>query len=235
MKIAALADIHVGEDSINAFSGLFSKISEAAEILLLCGDLTQHGRASEAETLATELASCKVPAVAVLGNHDYEGNEVLQIVEVLKKARVTVLDGTSFVYKDIGFAGVKGFGGGFERHMLSPWGESAIKAFVQEAVDESLKLEKALNELETSKKVVLLHYSPIRGTVVGENEEIFPFLGSSRLADTINRLSASVVFHGHAHAGTHEGKTSKDIPVFNVCYHLMRQLSPENPYKIYEV
>jgi Icc-related predicted phosphoesterase len=235
MKLAAVGDIHIGINSGGKFTKLFDDVSQEADILLLCGDLTQHGKASEAEILAKELATCKIPVVGVLGNHDYEGNETTEINEILKQARVTMLDGEGFVYKDVGFAGVKGFGGGFDNLILTSWGEPAIKAFVNEAVNESLKLEQALNELETEKKIVLMHYSPIKATVVGEPEVIFPFLGSSRHADTINRLGATVVFHGHAHHGTHEGKTSKDIPVFNVSCAIMERINPAKPYMIYHL
>lgn len=235
MKIAAVGDIHVGETSAGQYTKLFDDISQNADILVLCGDLTQHGKATEAHILAQDLSSCKIPVIGVLGNHDFESNEVAEINEILKQARMVMLDGTSYTYKDVGFAGIKGFGGGFDNLILSSWGEPAIKEFVKEAVNESLKLEKALSELETDKKVVIMHYSPIRATVVGEPECIFPFLGSSRHADTINRLGATVVFHGHAHHGTHEGKTSKDIPVFNVSYAIMEKLNPSSPYRLFEI
>ena len=127
-----------------------------------------------------------------------------------------ILDGQAIEILGVGFAGVCGFGGGFGRQMLQAWGEPMIKAFVHEALDHSLRLEKALNRLTMDRRVVLLHYSPIRATVQGENPEIFPFLGSSRLEIAINQFDVSVVFHGPAHNGTPSGKTSAQVPVFNV-------------------
>jgi Icc-related predicted phosphoesterase len=142
---------------------------------------------------------------------------------------VTVLDGEATEVHGIGFAGVKGFAGGFGRGALGPWGEHAIKQFVQEAVDESLKLEAALARLRTEQRVAVLHYSPVRGTVEGEPPEIFPFLGSSRLEEPINRYRVNAVFHGHAHRGSLEARTSTGVPVYNVAMPLLVQRRPNQP------
>ncbi|MDX5437015.1 MAG: metallophosphoesterase, partial [Pontibacter sp.] len=184
-KIAAVGDIHVRETDRGKWEEFFAKVSEVADVLLLCGDLTDTGRTAEAEVLVDELKSCSIPVVAVLGNHDYERDNQKQIRKVLLKANVNLLDGDSVVIGDVGFAGVKGFGGGFDQGMLGMFGETMIKNFVQEAVDESLKLDGALARLDSDhtdiKKIAVLHYAPIKATVVGEPEQIFPFLGSSRL------------------------------------------------------
>ena len=235
VKIAAIADIHVGPKNKGSLAPIFSQISDEAQVLLLGGDLTYGGLVEEAELLAQELTACKIPVIAVLGNHDHEAGKQEEIKAVLTKSRVTVLDGSTEVIQDIGFAGIKGFCGGFDRFVLAPFGEQSIKTFVDEGVQESLRLEKALASLQTEKKVVLLHYSPIAATVQGEPLEIFPFLGSSRLADPIDRYGVTAVFHGHAHHGSPEGKTPKKIPVYNVAYALMEKLSPQKPYKIIEV
>jgi Icc-related predicted phosphoesterase len=180
--------------------------------------------------LARDLtAAMKVPVIAVLGNHDYEGGKPQEIREILAGAGVTVLDGEATEVHGVGFAGVKGFAGGFGRGALGPWGEHAIKAFVQEAVDEALKLEAALARLRTQQRIALLHYSPVRATVEGEPPEIFAYLGSSRLEEPINRYRVSAVFHGHAHRGTHEGRTSTGIPVHNVAMPLLMRTNPNRP------
>ncbi|MDX5422970.1 MAG: metallophosphoesterase [Hymenobacteraceae bacterium] len=219
-KIAAVGDIHVRETDQGKWEDFFKEASEQADVLLLCGDLTDTGRVAEAEVLAHELKACTIPVVAVLGNHDYERDHHKGIRKTLIRENVHVLDGDCIVIGDVGFAGVKGFGGGFDQGMLGMFGEPMIKSFVQEAVDESLKLDGALarldSEHENLKKVVLLHYAPIKSTVVGEPEQIFPFLGSSRLADPINRRGVLAAFHGHAHIGTLKGETSKGVKVFNV-------------------
>ena len=134
-----------------------------------------------------------------------------------------MLDGEAVEIGGVGFAGVCGFGGGFGRRMLNAWGEPLIKQFVQEAIDQALLLEQALGKLQTDRRVVVLHYSPIRATVTGEDPEIFPFLGSSRLEEPINRFRVSAVFHGHAHNGASEGVTSSGIPVYNVSLPLLQQ------------
>jgi Icc-related predicted phosphoesterase len=199
-------------------------------VLLLCGDFTDYGLPDEARILARELtAAMKIPVIAVLGNHDYEGGKAPEIREILVGAGVAVLDGEATEVHGVGFAGVKGFAGGFGRGALGPWGEHAIKAFVQEAVDEALKLEAALARLRTQTRIALLHYSPVRSTVEGEPPEIFAYLGSSRLEEPINRYRVSAVFHGHAHRGAPEGRTSAGIPVHNVAMPLLLRTNPNRP------
>jgi Icc-related predicted phosphoesterase len=134
-----------------------------------------------------------------------------------------MLDGESVEVGGVGFAGVCGFGGGFGRRMLNAWGEPLIKEFVQEALDQSLRLEQALGKLQTDRRVAVMHYSPIRATVAGEDPEIFPFLGSSRLEEPINRFRVSAVFHGHAHNGASEGATVSGVPVYNVSLPVLRR------------
>src|SRR2546423_99577 len=230
LRIAAIGDLHVSKNSQGAFQQLFSQISEDADVLLLCGDFTDYGLPDEARVLARELtAAMKIPVVAVLGNHDYEGGKPQEIREILTGAGVTVLDGEATEVRGVGFAGVKGFAGGFGRGALGPWGEHAIKAFVQEAVDEALKLEAALARLRTQKRIALLHYSPVRATVEGEPPEIFAYLGSSRLEEPINRYRVNAVFHGHAHRGTAEGRTSAGVPVHNVAMPLLMRVNPDRP------
>ena len=230
VRIAAIGDLHVAKSSQGALQPLFSQISASADVLVLCGDFTDYGAPEEARILARDLTNAmKIPVVAVLGNHDYESGKEAEITQILRDAGVTVLDGEATEVQGIGFAGVKGFCGGFGRGALGPWGEKAIKVFVQEAVDEALKLEAALARLRTQRRVALLHYSPVRATVEGEPIEIFPYLGSSRLEEPINRYRVSAVFHGHAHRGTPEGHTSTGVPVYNVAMPLLARTRPERP------
>lgn len=230
VRIAAVGDLHVSKTSQGQFQPLFAQISNSADVLILCGDFTDYGLPEEARILARELTSAvKIPTIAVLGNHDFEGGQQDEITQILRDAGVVVLDGEATEFHGVGFAGVKGFCGGFGRGALGPWGESAIKRFVQEAVDESLKLEAALARLRTQRRIAILHYAPIRGTVEGEPVEIFPYLGSSRLEEPINRYRVSAVFHGHAHRGTPEGKTSAGVPVYNVSMPLLARTQPDRP------
>jgi Icc-related predicted phosphoesterase len=236
LRVAAIGDLHIHQTSTESLHWLFDKVSQNADVLALCGDLTHLGLSSEAERLAHELRSCRVPVVAVLGNHDYQSGHADDVKRILRDGKVVVLDETeTFELKGVGFAGAKGFGGGFDKHMLTPFGEESIKQFVTEAVNESLRLEVALNSLRTEKTVVVLHYAPIAGTVMGEPPEIFPFLGSSRLAETLDHFDVNAVFHGHAHHGTYEGKTTKGTPVYNCCFQLMQRINPEQPYALVEV
>ncbi len=235
IRVAAVGDLHCRDNDHGRFRQFVKQVNEEADILLLCGDLTDHGKPDEAKVLAEELSSLRVPGVAVLGNHDYECGKEEVLIQELQKVNVRCLDGESFVFeKRLGVAGVKGFGGGFGRATLQSFGEAHTKAFVQEAVAEGLKLEMALGRMDLPKKIVLMHYSPILGTIEGENPEIRAFLGSSRLAYPIDEYGADAVFHGHAHHGTLRGETEKGIPVFNVAMPLLqRQL--ERRFVVFEV
>jgi Icc-related predicted phosphoesterase len=230
MRIAAIGDTHCTRGSQGAFQPIFAAMSAAADVLVLCGDLTDYGLAEEARVLARELAVARgVPIVAVLGNHDYESGEAAQVKEVLTDIGVHLLDGDACEIGGVGFAGAKGLGGGFGERALQPWGEDVMKRFVREAIDEALKLESALARLRTPQRIAVLHYAPIRETVEGEPPEIFPFLGSSRLEEPLLRYPVQAVFHGHAHHGRSDGRTRGLVPVYNVCLPLLRSLYPERP------
>jgi len=237
VRIAALGDLHYSRTSPQgSLQPLFAQITDAADILVLAGDLTDYGLPEEARALAREMTgTLKIPSVAVLGNHDHESGQQEEIRSIFKDAGVGMLDGETTEIHGIGFAGVKGFAGGFGRRALGPWGENIIKTFVHEAVAEALKLETALARLRTERLIAVLHYSPIQGTVEGEPREIFPFLGCSRLEEPLTRYSVNAAFHGHAHHGQPEGRTRTGVPVFNVSISLMRELFPERPFRIVEV
>ena len=236
VRFAAVGDLHVTKDSAGTLKTLFTQASEAADALLLCGDLTDYGTAEEAHVLAEELSVVKVPIVAVLGNHDHESGMPETVIETLAKAGVRVLDGEAVEIEGVGIAGVKGFAGGFGRGSLGAWGEPAIKQFVQEALQEALKLESALAKLRTTRRIALLHYAPISGTVAGEPVDIFPFLGSSRLVEPLLRYPVDAVFHGHAHRGSMEGKTINGVPVFNVAKPLLTRSRPDQPpFRVFEL
>jgi len=237
VRIAAIGDLHFGRTTpAGSLHPLFAQIGETADILVLCGDLTDYGLAEEARAFVKELTpTLKIPVVAVLGNHDFESNQQAEISRILKDAGVTVLDGETCEIHGVGFAGIKGFAGGFGRRALGPWGEDIIKKFVHEAVDEALKLESALARLRNDHLIVLLHYAPIQGTVEGEPCDIYPFLGCSRLEDPITRFPVSAVFHGHAHHGAPEGRTRTNVPVYNVSASLMREVFPDRPFRLFEI
>jgi Icc-related predicted phosphoesterase len=217
IRLAAIGDLHVGETAQHPYREVFARISRQADVLALCGDLTNFGKTPEVEILAEDLQACSIPAVGVLGNHDFECGQPKEVARILKEAGVKVLDGEAVEIQGVGFAGGKGFIGGYGRNMLTPFGEPEIKAFVQASVDENLKLESSLRMLKTDRTVVVLHYSPIPDTLVGEPPEIFPFMGSARMGETIDRFDGvRLVLHGHAHSGAYEGRTPRGAPVYNV-------------------
>ncbi|MEA2327303.1 MAG: hypothetical protein QOE68_2262, partial [Thermoanaerobaculia bacterium] len=208
LRIAAIADIHVKKSGQASLEPMFAAASQEADVLLFCGDLTDYGLVEEAKILAKDIAAfLRIPSIGVLGNHDFESGKADDVVKILADAGVTMLDGGAHEIEGVGFAGIKGFGGGFGRRQLNAWGEEIIKKFVHETIEEALKLEMALARLRTPQKIAVLHYAPIHATVAGEPPEINPFLGSSRLEEPIDRYRCSAVFHGHAHRGSLEGRT----------------------------
>jgi Icc-related predicted phosphoesterase len=238
IRIAAIGDLHYRAGTEGKFRTAFAEISETAEILLLCGDIIDYGLPEEARMLMKDISETakRISIIGVLGNHEYESGKVDEVIQIFKGGGITILDGEACEVHGVGFAGVKGFLGGFGNRVLGPWGEPSIKRFVHEAVEEALKLESALARLRTETRIALLHYAPIRATVEGEPPEIFPFLGCSRLEDPINRYPVAAAFHGHAHNGFPEGKTTSGIPVYNVAMKLMEKSFPGRmPCRIIEV
>jgi len=238
VRVAAIGDVHCSGESPGTLAPLFTQIAERADVLLLCGDLTNHGLPEEARVFAKEVSAAvaRIPVVGVLGNHEYESGLQDEIRQILADAGVRVLDGDAVEIDGVGFAGVKGFGGGFGNRALQAWGEDIIKRFVHEAVGEALKLESALARLRTPHRVVILHYSPIQATVEGEAPEVFPFLGSSRLEEPLTRYEVSAVFHGHAHHGQPEGRIRGEIPVYNVAMPLLQHTFTDRaPFRMLEL
>jgi Icc-related predicted phosphoesterase len=237
IRLAAVGDLHYGRESRGALQAIIAAVARVeADVLVLCGDLTDYGHSEEAAELGRELVGgVRIPIVGVLGNHDYEAGEVDDVRRILTEAGIRLLDGETAEVHGIGFAGVKGFAGGFGRGALGPWGEEAVKRFVHEAVQEALKLESALARLRTATRIALLHYAPIVETVEGEPREIYPWLGCSRLEEPLSRYTVTAVFHGHAHHGKPEGRTSFGSPVYNVSLPLLAASSPEQPIRILDV
>jgi Icc-related predicted phosphoesterase len=237
LRVAAVGDLHCGKSSPGAFQPLFTRMAESADVVVMCGDLTDYGLPEEARVLAREVGSVlKLPVLAVFGNHDYESGHADEIGAILADAGVRVLDGDGVEIRGVGFAGVKGFAGGFGDRALQSWGEAVLKLFVREAVEEALKLETALARLQTPRRIAIMHYAPIRATVDTEPAEILPFLGSSRLEDPINRYRATLVVHGHAHHGAPEGRTTTGVPVYNVSLPVLREAFPDRPaFRVFEI
>jgi Icc-related predicted phosphoesterase len=232
IRIAAVGDVHAGLDA-PGFEGLrVDELERSADVLLIAGDLTQHGYHAEAARLAQELDGISVPIVAVLGNHDYHQGEEGAIRREMQMVGVRVLEGENVVLElprgRLGIAGVKGFGGGFLGACASEFGEAEMKAFVAHSRRCSERLKACLKELDCDMRVALTHYSPSADTLMGERTEIFPFLGTYMLGEAIDTTHCTAAFHGHAHAGTEHGATPAGVPVFNVARPVIRVT-----YKVY--
>jgi len=235
MRIAALADLHFTPAAYEAIRATLERVRDEADLLVLAGDLTNYGKTSEMEPLLNVLVRLRLPIVAVLGNHDYESGQHDELMKMMTAEGIKVLDGTAYERDGVGFAGTKGFIGGFGRGVLTAFGEPEIKRIVQATIDEALKLERAMSQLRTEKRVVVLHYAPVVATVQGEPPEIFPYLGTSRLGEVVDRHGANLIVHGHAHHGGREGKTVGGIPVYNVALHLLQDLQPPAAYRLFDV
>jgi Icc-related predicted phosphoesterase len=235
MRIAATADLHFTPQRYGALRDQLNRVRDEADVLLVAGDLTNYGQPEEMEPLLNALVRLRVPVIAVLGNHDYESDKQVELVRMMTAEGVKVLDGSAYERDGVGFAGTKGFVGGFGRGMLTAFGEPEVKTFVRAGIDEALKLERAMSQLRTSKRVVVLHYSPIAATVQGEAPEIYPFLGTSRLAEVVDRHGADLVIHGHAHNGRADGTTTAGIPVHNVAITLLQAQDPSKVYRLFDV
>lgn len=235
MRIAATADLHFSASRHSALHDQLSRVRDEADVLVLAGDLTNYGTREEMEPLLNVVVRSRIPTVAVLGNHDYESGKQAELMRMMEDSGITVLDGTAYERDGVGFAGTKGFVGGFGRGVLTAFGEPEIKQFVQASIDEAMKLERAMAQLRTPKRVVVIHYSPIATTVQGEAAEIFPFLGTSRLAEVVDRHGADLVVHGHAHHGQLEGKTTGGSPVYNVAITLLQARDPSAAYRVFDL
>jgi Icc-related predicted phosphoesterase len=235
MRIAAIADLHFSPQGYDRIREAMQRVRDEAEVLVLAGDLTNYGKPEEMESLLNALVRLRIPIVAVLGNHDYESGKQEDLMKMMAAEGIKILDGTGYERDGVGFAGTKGFLGGFGRGVLTAFGEPEVKTFVQAALDETMKLERALTQLRAEKRVVVIHYSPVMDTVRGEPEAIYPYLGSSRLAEVIDRHGARLVLHGHAHHGSPEGKTTAGVPVYNVALPINQQQNPPQVYRVFEV
>lgn len=217
MRVAAIGDVHCRVNTPNLLQQILPDVSERADALVITGDLTDTGLPEEAEVLGRQLKQLSIPVIAVLGNHDHESEKEDLILEILKGFGVNMLEGGNILeIDDVGFVGTKGFAGGFGKSMIQPFGEKALKKFVRAGIKESVDLEVAITKMECKYKFVVLHYAPIRDTLIGEPQEIFAFLGSERLGIVLDRQKVDLAVHGHAHHGSPEGRTPGGIPVYNV-------------------
>ncbi|MBI5105895.1 MAG: metallophosphoesterase [Solirubrobacterales bacterium] len=220
VRIAAAGDVHVSpalaDDARKAFAGL----AGACDLLLLAGDLTTHGQPEQARVLAEAVGPLDVPMYAVLGNHDLHCNDVESCLPIYEDAGITVLERQATTlcigHTEIGIVGLKGFVGGFKGSHLPDFGEPLLREVYAETSRDVQALDAGLKEVaHCPVRIVLLHYAPCGDTLVGEPEGIWTMLGSDRLAAPIAEHEPDMVLHGHAHAGTFEGRIA-DVPVYNV-------------------
>lgn len=235
MKIAATADVHVRAGDAGRLRDLIQSAARDADVLVIGGDLTDLGQLDQAETLLEHLDASPIPVIVTLGNHDHECGNAAELTRLLMESTVHLLDRSSVVIDGVGFSGVKGFCGGFDRSAANAFGEDLFKDWVTEGVLDANALARELRGLGTDRRVAVLHYAPLRATVEGEPPEIHAFLGTSHLARALDEGAATVAFHGHAHNGSFEGETPGGVPVFNVALPVLAQAGFKQPYHLVEV
>jgi Icc-related predicted phosphoesterase len=224
----------MSEQNRELVSEILEGINEVADVLLLGGDLTDLGLPAQMELLLLELRRIRIPTLAVLGNHDHEKGQAPLLASMLGNSGVRLLDCSSCEINGVGFVGTKGFCGGFAPRHVKVFGEQPLKEFVRTSINEAKRLDLALSQLQTKHRVALMHYAPIKETLRGEAEELFPFLGTSYFADVLDQHQVDVIFHGHSHHGQPRGYTAGGIPVFNVC-RFVQQTSTARAYAVYHL
>ena len=224
MRVAAIGDLHCRVDTPNLIEQLLGGVEDQADVLAIAGDLTDTGKPDEAEVLMEQLSRLNLPMIATLGNHDHESGKPEEVARIVREGGVQLLEATGLVIDGVGFAGTKGFSGGFGESLVMPFGEAELKTFILTGINEAIRLQKALIELkDCSHRMAILHYSPIRETLIGESPEIFAFLGTSRLAAALDTCRVDAIVHGHAHHGSPTGRTLGNTPVYNVSRYVQSQ------------
>ena len=235
MRLAAVADIHLTAANHERDVRQFLPVNDLADVLVIAGDFTNHGMPEEMRAVLGVLENIRIPIIAVLGNHDHESGHQDELAGMLRVAGVHLLDGQCHDIDGIGFAGTKGFCGGFAPYELMPFGEQGIKTFVEVAEREAIKLDYGLAQTHAEKKVAITHYAPIKETIVGEPEPIFPFLGSSRLERALVAHRPVLALHGHAHKGTFSAESKSGVRVCNVALPILRQHGEAHPFAIFDL
>jgi Icc-related predicted phosphoesterase len=226
IRIAAAGDVHYGgEADRERARAAFAGIAERVDLVLLAGDLTTHGEPEQGAVLAEAASALGVPVVAVLGNHDWHVNRARELTAVLEDAGIVVLDRGHHVVEicgaDVGIAGGKGFVGGFAGSHIPDFGEPVLREVYAEGMAEVEALDAGLRAIALCPfRIALLHYAPTTDTLEGERRDIWAFLGTDRLAAPILEHNPDLVLHGHAHAGSFEGRVG-EVPVYNVSVPVM--------------
>jgi Icc-related predicted phosphoesterase len=226
IRIAAAGDMHYGGDhDRDRARDAFAALAGRTDLVLLAGDLTTHGEPEQAAIAAEAAREAEAPVVAVLGNHDWHSNRAVEVAAVLEEAGIVVLDRSHHTVEacgaQVGIAGAKGFVGGFTGSHIPDFGEPLLREVYAQGMAEAEALDEALREIAMCPfRIVLLHYAPTTETLEGERRDIWAFLGTDRLAVPIAEHTPDLVLHGHAHAGTFEGRVG-EVPVYNVSVPVM--------------
>jgi len=227
VRVAAAGDVHCRADRPEAVAESFARVREAADLLLLAGDLTTTGEPEEGAVLADACRGLGIPVFAVLGNHDWHANRRDELVAAIERhGDVVVLERDWRICRagedvEVGVVGVKGFVGGFPGSHLPDFGEPLLREVYAETSRDVAALDRGLREIALCPvRIALLHYAPTAETLAGEAPGIQAFLGTDRLAAPIAEHEPTLVLHGHAHAGAFAASIGT-VPVRNVSVHVL--------------
>ncbi len=217
VRVAAIGDLHIRTTIHSAYVRQLIGIEERADLLMVPGDITNGGRIQEVELAAELFSRIEIPIVGVMGNHDRRTLRRRYFLSILEEAGVRMLDGGIWEYEGLGIAGVSGSGGGFwPDEPADPISNRAWQALAVRARREANRLDDALSQLKTDRRIALLHFAPTTSTLVGEPPMKYWLLGNSALGHVVEKHRVDLVLHGHSHIGSPIGQTPGGIPVFNV-------------------
>jgi Icc-related predicted phosphoesterase len=224
VKIAAVGDLHIrGSEERQEFAEL-RNLSRHADLLVVAGDLTENGRIIEAEAAGELLASCRLPVVSVLGNHDLRGLRRAAFRRALECHGIEVLEGRGTCIEvrngvRVGIAGATGCGGGFwPIEGPNAIHNRALKRLAVRARREIAALDEALGSIQADVEIAVTHFSPTTSTLGREPLAKYWMLGNCELGMVLDEWRPDLVIHGHAHLGNRLGTTPGGLPVRNVAW-----------------
>jgi len=195
LLIAAVADIHCPK-YLDFFKNAFRDI-QVPDLLLLAGDIVLRNDYTQLSNLIPVIREqYKNKIIACFGNEEYDDS----IEEYRKFKDITWLNDESIVLNVKGKRlGIVGSRGALDRPTF--WQRAYIRKIGQIYKQRIDKINSLLASLDADTKIVISHYAPTYGTLIGEHKAIWPEMASRRLELVIERTQPDFWLHGHVHRG----------------------------------